>query len=315
MDDNLDTELEQEEEELEVELLDDEEPGGQENHDDEDDDKSLRDASPEPEEEGDGEEARKAIRERRRQERHDRKLKDREVKESLRREIQARDQIINQLSGRLDVIERRNSGSELAQIDNAKKEASQAYNYFKDQIRVATEAKDGAAVADATEKMIISRQRFDQLDNLEKAIKQRKPSQAPLDPRLKENAESWMSANTWYDPQGQDMDSRMVLTIDNALAQEGWDPTTPQYWQELDSRIKKYLPHRAKSDILPRSRPKSVVTGSGQSRAPSQGKSTFRLSAERVKAIKLAGKWDDPVARDKMIKSYREYDKAQGKGE
>lgn len=314
MADNLDTELEQEEGELEVELLEDEELGGPENHDDEDDDKSLKDASPDLEEEED-DEARKAIRERRRQERHERKLKDREVKESLRREIQARDQIINQLSGRLDVIERRNSGSELAQIDNAKKEASQAYNYFKDQIRVATEAKDGAAVADATEKMIISRQRFDQLDNLEKAIKQRKPSQAPLDPRLKENAESWMSANTWYDPQGQDMDSRMVLTIDNALAQEGWDPTTPQYWQELDSRVKKYLPHRAKSDILSRSRPKSVVTGSGQSRVPSSGKSTFKLSAERVKAIKDAGKWDDPVARDKMIKSYREYDKAREKGE
>lgn len=283
-------------------------------------DSDLEDDDPlgEGEGEGDGDVEdsspadREAIRERRRQERHDRKIRNREEKESLRREIQARDATIDQMRQRLDAIERRNTGSELAQIENAKKEAQQAYNYFKDQISVGTEAKDGRAVADATEKMLIAQQRYQQLDGIERAYRQRKQQPQPLDPRLTTQAERWMKSNRWYDPNGSDMDSKVVLAIDNGLAQEGWDPTTPSYWEELDTRVKKYLPHRGKSGIITSSRPKSVVSGGTQEFSGS--KSTFKLSADRVQAMKDMGIWDDVEARNKMIKQYRDYDKQHGKG-
>lgn len=252
---------------------------------------------------------REAIRERRRKERQHRKQAQREREETLRRELQARDSIINELRTKVEGIERRGTSSELAQLDTAKKQTAQAYNYFKDQIRVATEAGNGAAVADATEKMLQAQQHFNQLQGYEQAYRQRQSQPQPLDPRLVNQAQKWMESNKWYNPAGQDQDSRIALTLDQQLAQEGWDPTTPQYWQELDSRVKKYLPHRANSGKISGTKPRSTVSGSGRDAGPRTSDKSYRLSAERVKALKDAGIWEDPKQRAEAVKRFREYDK------
>lgn len=260
------------------------------------------------------EEDREAIRERRRQERQDRKNRAKERTDTLRRELAARDSVINEMREKLEVIERRNAGGEIAQLAQAKDKAEQAYRYYKDQIRVGTESANGEAVAEATEKLMQVRSRMEQLNNIEKAYSQRKAQPQPLDPRVANNAKTWTQANAWYDPQGRDQDSRVVLMLDQTLAEEGWNPLTAEYWEELGSRVKKYLPHRANRDnITHTSKQKSVVAGSGRETAPSSG-TTFRLSAERVKALKDAGKWDDPAERNKMIKQYRQYDRDNANG-
>lgn len=254
-------------------------------------------------------EEREAIRERRREERKNRKLAQREREDTLRRELAARDAVINEMRSKLDVIERRNSGSELAQIENGKKQAAQAYQFFKDQIRVAGEAGNHAAVAEATEKMIQSQRRFDELQRVEQVFRQRQATPQPLDPRLANHAGDWMKRNSWYDPAARDQDSRVAMTIDQRLAEEGWDPTTKEYWEELDSRVKKYLPHRVNSGKISRDKPRSVVTGSGREGVGNSAGNTYKLSSERVQALKDAGIWDDPKQRAEAIKRFREYDK------
>ena len=52
-----------------------------------------------------------------------------------------------------------------------------------------------------------------------------------------------------------------------------------------------------------------MVTSSGRESAPSARPNEFRLSPDRVKAIKEAGRWDDPTERSKMIRKYAEYDR------
>jgi len=275
-----------------------------ESHDDDDDDEhGIADSQ------DDTDEDREAIRERRRKERQDRKARTKERADSLRRELAARDSVINEMREKLAVIERRNVGGEMAQLAQAKEKAVQAYGYYKDQIRIGTESANGAAVADATEKLMQVRTRIDQLDNIEKSYKQRSAQPPPLDQRVANNAREWTKANSWYDPQGKDQDSRVVLMLDQTLAEEGWDPLTNEYWDELGSRVKKYLPHRANRDnITNTNKPKSVVAGSGREAAP-RNSSAFRLSSERVKALKDAGKWDDVEERNKMIRQYRDYDR------
>lgn len=264
--------------------------------------------------EADTDAEREAIRERRRQERKDIKARRREKDETFRRELQARDSVINQMRAELDVINRRNTGSEQAQLETAKKEANRIYNHFKDQIRVGTESGNGALVAEATEKMMMAGQRVRDIENIEKSFKQRGQTPPPLDPRIQNAAKTWAEKNKWYDVRGRDADSKIVLTIDRTLAEEGFDPTTPDYWNELDARLKKYLPHRANSArVTPSPKPKSTVAGSGRESSATPNKGTFRLSAERVQAIKDMGAWDDPVARNKMIKQYVSYDKVNGK--
>lgn len=256
-----------------------------------------------------GEDEREAIRERRRQERKHRKEAQREREDTLRRELASRDAIINELRSKVEVIERRNTGSEVAQLENGKKQAAQAYNFFKDQIRVAGEAGNHAAVADATEKMIQAQRRFDELSRVEQVFKQRQSAPQPLDPRLANHAQAWMERNSWYDPSGQDQDSEIAMRIDHRLAQEGWDPTTKEYWDELSARVKKYLPHRVNSGKIERNKPRSVVTGSGRESVGANSGATYKLSSERVQALKDAGIWDDPKQRAEAIKRFRDYDK------
>jgi hypothetical protein len=129
------------------------------------------------------------------------------------------------------------------------------------------------------------------------------------------HAQAWMERNPWYDPAGRDQDSRIALTLDNQLAADGWNPTTPEYWEELEARTQKYLPHRFSGGTInnndkPRGR-RSPVAGSGRDSAGSR-EGTYKLSAERVNALKDAGIWDDPKARSEAIKRFREYDRANG---
>jgi hypothetical protein len=264
-------------------------------------DKELNDA--------DDDEEREAIRARRREERKHRKESQRNREDTLRRELASRDAIINELRGKVDGIERRNTGSEMAQLENAKKQTAQSYAFFKDQIRIATEAGNGAAVADATEKLIQSQRKFDELVGIERNLKQRQSTPQALDPRLISNAQKWMERNSWYDASASDQDSEIVMKLDQRLAQEGWDPTTSQYWEELDSRVKKYLPHRVTRDKITSNKPRSVVTGSGRESGNSGNSGSYKLSADRVSALKDAGIWDDPKQRAEAVKRFRDYDK------
>lgn len=272
---------------------------------------------------------REAIRARRREERRHRKEAQREREDNLRRELAARDSVINELRARQDALERRNIGSELGQIEEAKRQAATAYNHFKDQIRIATEMNNGQAVADATEKMMQIGQRYKELEQLEATVKTAQQRPTPLDPRLMNHAQNWVSNNKWFDPAGKDPDSAVAKALDAQLSQEGFDPTTEQYWKELTERVKKYLPHRSGRGTVTAQREvngggatgkkvsKSIVSGSGRETGSSSGsgrhggaKGTgYTLSPERVQAIKDAGLWDDPKQRAAAVNNYRAYDK------
>ena len=100
----------------------------------------------------------------------------------------------------------------------------------------------------------------------------------------------------------------IAKVIDQDLAAEGWDPADPEYWDELDNRLSARLPHRyaAKTGTTPK---RPGPTASSRTANPSGKANTITLSPDRVRAIKEAGAWDDPVKRNKMIKAYAAYDK------
>ena len=132
-----------------------------------DEDKSEH-ASANDEEGEDHDEDREAIRERRRLERQQKKQAQKERDEQRRREIQMLKQEKEELAARLSVLERRAAGSELGQLDSAIEQTGRAAVYFKEQIKLATEAGDGATVAEATEKMIQAQRHLDHLQNIKR---------------------------------------------------------------------------------------------------------------------------------------------------
>ena len=233
----------------------------------------------------------------------------------MRRELEAERIARQQLAERLSTIERKASGMEMSTLDSHLKQTSDAYAYFKNQIAVASAAGDHASIADATEKMILARDRYSQLENVKKAYQKNQSQPAPLDPRMQEHANKWLERNNWYDPNGRDEDSAITAKIDERLAADGWNPTTPQYWEELDSRLKKYLPHRYKSGYnKPQSSPsrqKSPVAGSGRESGGTNSSGSYRLSADRVAALKDAGITPGSKEFADSVKYYKQFDQEQ----
>lgn len=267
--------------------------------------------------------ARRAIQDRRRNERKDRKRRAQEREEGLRLELRGAKEESRQLSERLALIEQRTNGSEMAQLDGAIQESIATAEGYKKIIAEATNRGDGAAVADATEKMVMARERAKELTQVKAQYTRggqqpRGAAAAPAQPpkALVDNANAWMGRHSWYNPRGGDLDSDMAIAIDKAVARDGFNPTTKEYWDELENRVKKLMPHRAaaagggKLPVETARKPgrPSVVTGSSRESAGSGG-AAFTLSKERVQALKDAGMWEDPVARAAMIKEYRDFDR------
>ena len=219
------------------------------------------------------------------------------------------------LSERLAHLEKRTSGAELARVDKAIDDTEVQIEYAKMKMREAVANQDGDAVVKAQELMYESQRKVESLKNIkDQATRQMsqppKPTMNVPDPVVQRNAADWMERNAWYDPQAKDMDSEIAQRIDKKLTEEGYDPSSPDYWEELDDRVSKYLPHRTGNAAPQRAatqRPR--MTGSGRESAPSGRGNEFRLSADRVQAIKDMGAWENPDQRAKMIKSYAKYDR------
>lgn len=214
-----------------------------------------------------------------------------------------------ELIQRLSVVERKTHSADLARIDKAIEDSELRINYAKMKLSEAAESRDGNAMAKAQEMWMEARQQAESLRNLKKSATQPKQEASIPDPRLQRLAGDWMERNSWFKPDGKDLDSRIAKQVDETLTAEGWDPNSSEYWEELDNRLQKYVSHRynAKTDENPnqRSKPRGIVTGSGrESASRAGGKNTFTLSPEQVRAMKDAGFWDDSEKRNKMIKRY-----------
>lgn len=267
-------------------------------------------------------EERAAIRERRRIERQEKKQRLKEREESYRREIDGLRKQLDEVNTWKNTVEKRNVQSGVAQIDKGIQDANEALELAKQAIAQATQDQNGQALVDAQELYYAARKRGEDLSRAKQVIMQRlqqRPQQQQNlpDQQVVSQFREWHKDKSWYDVRGQDQDSQIVQAIERNFAAEGWDPRTREYWQELDTRIKKYLPHRfavsytGSNTTSPGGAPRPPTGSSVSTSQPSpQG---FRLSPDRVRAIKEAGAWDDPVKRKEMIKAYADYDKQSGR--
>ena len=83
------------------------------------------------------------------------------------------------------------------------------------------------------------------------------------------------------------------LAIDGQLKEEGFSPTDPEYYTEIDRRIKETFPHKFGGEVRkqePTSQPAQVVAGASRSSPGSSKK--VKLSKED---IRLANKWNVPL--------------------
>jgi hypothetical protein len=285
-------------------------------HDQDEDPDDSRDSTPDPDPQ------REAIRQARREERNLKKKLTKARQHESNHLINSLKRQNEQMADRLAVLEKRTQGADVARLDKAIEDAEVRLHYAKMKIKESTEMADGGGLADANEAWYEARRQVESLTAMKKqatATQKDAGLPPPTDPRLKRHADSWMSRNEWFDPTGRDTDSSIAVKIDESLMADGWDPTSADYWEELDNRLTKYLPHRYNAgNDTPSSnnrRPRSVVTSSG--RESNSGGSTraneFVLSPDRVRAIKETGRWDNLAERKRMIQRYYDYDREQAR--
>lgn len=285
----------------------------EQNEEEEADEEDERVAAQDPDEA-----EREAIRERRRQEKQERK--ERREKAITRDKLE-----LDFLRKRNDELERRMSAHEqrFQQIDLGQLDAriAKAKNDAELAERVIAKAIENGNGADVTQALRYRDQAIAQMNQLLAAKQQsaRPVVQQPkIDDMTMHYAKEFIEENSWYDPQGRDEDSAIVLAIDQALAKEGLSPQTEEYWDELRTRAARRLPERfgqaaapakkapPKTERNPRGGP---AVGSGREHAPPSTRKEIYISPERKEALIEAGVWDDPVLRMKYVKRYAEYDK------
>lgn len=245
-----------------------------------------------------------------------RRARRRAKKDYIRKTNEEKDQRLSllqrqnqELMDRLSVVERKTYSSDLARLDKAIEDEEMRYQYATQKMREATDNSDGDAFTRAQEMWYDSRRKVEAMRVAKQRSSEATANQSgAANPRLIKLANGWMEKNDWYDPNGQDEDSQIAKVIDNKLMSDGWNPETKDYWDELDKRLQKRLPHhytQGQDEASSRRRPRSFVTGSErESVGGGSGGSTFVLLPEQVRAMKDAGYWDDPAARAKMIKRY-----------
>ena len=111
--------------------------------------------------------------------------------------------------------------------------------------------------------------------------------QQEFDPR----AVAWSrkQGNTWF---GSDqVMTASALAIDMQLKQEGYDPSSNEFYEEVDKRMRDNFPHKF-GESQPKKRTPQVVAG--QSRSQPKSKSKVKLTQDDVK---LAKKWKIPLEK------------------
>jgi hypothetical protein len=284
----------------------------------------------------------------RRQRRKDAELRLRKERDFLERRNDVLERQIQQLAQRMDSNERTNLEARIkhtqALIKQSEDVLAEATTKQKGEEAVeAQRIRDG--LRDDLRKLETYQEK---VERAEKAGRERQP----LDPKVVSLANRWRSKNPWFDNQGRDLDSKIVRAIDDSLAEEDFDPSTKEYWEELDKRIAERLPHVAKQgrdddddededdeeERRPRKKKRRLAAKDRddedeeerpQRKNGSAGGPRFRtggagrdlrpnevfLNAERIAAMKEAGAWDDPELRAKLLKRYRDYDREHARDE
>lgn len=224
---------------------------------------------------------------------------------------------------RLSQLERNTKAEQVVRIDKNIEDAQVQLEYAKMKLAEATQNNDGQAMVEAQTLWQNAQEQVRHLTTLrqqaDQELKRPQQSEMKIDPLVQRNAAQWMRRNNWYNPTAGDVDSRIAKSIDEKMASEGWDPSEPDYWDELDSRLQKVLPHRYNEsnddDSREVRRPRNVVGSSGREASAAYGgtnRTQFVLSPDRVKAMKDAGAWDNPERKARMIKNFIEFDRRNG---
>jgi len=173
--------------------------------------------------------------------------------------------------------------SQEAQAKRALAEAYEAGDYDK----VADAQQAISQIAIEKERLRVQKSRSQAAAAQQQQVPQQQyqqpqPRQQQRDPKL----ESWLGKNQWF---GQDkiMTSAARVIHETLVAEEGYDPTSDEYYAEIDKRMRREMPQRFQGD---KKNVQSVTpAGSGNRSLKSGRKKQVELNPGQVRLAERLG--------------------------
>jgi hypothetical protein len=181
----------------------------------------------------------------------------------------------------------------------------------------AVEAGNGEDLAAALNLRDEAKAREADLRGAKERVEEVRARPAPPSPAVQAYATAWVADNaSWYNQPGYEGATREAKRLDQEMLAAGYQPHTPEYWEELSSRVNRRfremtagaMKETTVSDKTPRRQAPPMGRSSAPTPTPSS-RTQVRVTPERKQAMIEAGIWDDPVRRDRVLRTYRDYDR------
>jgi len=219
------------------------------------------------------------------------------MREAERRE-QAALEYAKSVKNQMDVANLRTAQIDLTLSNEAQNRVKLQEQLIKDRLRIAIDRgdiegqvqaqRDLAELAVENDRVRANRARTEALSqevyrqamNPQPQVQQvAQPAARRPDPK----AETWAEKNTWFGA-----DEPMTITAfshhKSLVEREGFDPTSDDYYEELDRRMRKDFPHKFQQSRAP-----TQAVGSARSSARPESSSRIRLTPSQVAIAKKLG--------------------------
>lgn len=172
---------------------------------------------------------------------------ERRAKETALRERQAAEEFARQILEENKKLQQQlTSGSEVY-IEQAKQVAENELAAAERSYKEAYDDGDSDAMVLAQRKIAQATLKLDKASNMRPLQMQEKEVQIPQRPNVDERAEKWRSKNGWFGP-NRAM-TAFALGLHSELVEErGINPTSEQYYREIDNTMRKKFPEYFGSD-------------------------------------------------------------------
>lgn len=152
-----------------------------------------------------------------------------------------------------------------ALIDQAKKVVSSEIEDAKRRYKAAYESGDADALLQAQEELTGAKIKLDRVNNFKPApLQEVKPVvQTQQSPVVDTKARAWQDENPWFG--SDDEMTAVALTVHKKLVESRIDPTSDEYYEKINSRVRQLFPDAFTSEKPKKS---TVVASATRSTAP-----------------------------------------------
>jgi hypothetical protein len=156
-----------------------------------------------------------------------------------------------------------------ALLDQAKKVIAGEVDEAKRQLKIAHEAFDTDGIVEAQDALTNAKIKADRVNNFKLPPVQEpknvvQPQQAAAAPQIDTKARAWQDENPWFG--SDDEMTAVALTVHKKLVESKIDPTSDEYYEKINSRVRQLFPDAFPSGKT--AKRSTVVASATRSTAP-----------------------------------------------